>query len=434
MKTHITISALLLSCALLPNNAFAADLGGDCCADLEERVAELEATTVRKGNRKVSLEVSGHVNTGVLYWDDGVEENVYVVDNAQDRSRFRFRGKAKIDGDWQAGFLIELGARAARSDRVTADIDDTNDGIDLRHANWFIESKTYGRLTVGQGSQATDGITQINLAGINHVSRSQVFDWNGNFDIRQGSGTSDVRWRDLAIRENPGEGNRNNLVRYDTPTFAGFTASAAWGEDDVWDVALRYATEFQGFKLAGGIGYGVLTEADGGGTLCIDFDGAECQQFSVNVSVLHTASGLFANFVYGQIEDENRIAAASANFTAARVEDQDEFYWVQAGLQQKWTTLGKSTIYGEYYRGEFGTPTRLNDDGLVRGRQVGGLDISSSEVDMWGFGFNQTIDAAAMDLFIGYRNYEADVTLEDGSTAAGLQDFQAVLAGGIIKF
>ena len=34
--------------------AQAADLGGNCCADLEERVAELEATTVRKGNRKVS--------------------------------------------------------------------------------------------------------------------------------------------------------------------------------------------------------------------------------------------------------------------------------------------------------------------------------------------------------------------------------------------
>ena len=32
-------------------SAQAADLGGDCCADLEERVAELEATTARKGNR-----------------------------------------------------------------------------------------------------------------------------------------------------------------------------------------------------------------------------------------------------------------------------------------------------------------------------------------------------------------------------------------------
>ncbi|HET6925922.1 MAG TPA: hypothetical protein VFI48_03545, partial [Hyphomicrobiaceae bacterium] len=34
-------------------SAKAADLGGDCCADLEERVAELEATTARKGNRKM---------------------------------------------------------------------------------------------------------------------------------------------------------------------------------------------------------------------------------------------------------------------------------------------------------------------------------------------------------------------------------------------
>ena len=49
--------------------AQAADLGGDCCADLEERVAELEATTVRKGNRKVSLEVSGHVNESIVFWD-----------------------------------------------------------------------------------------------------------------------------------------------------------------------------------------------------------------------------------------------------------------------------------------------------------------------------------------------------------------------------
>ncbi|MBN9281890.1 MAG: porin, partial [Hyphomicrobium denitrificans] len=37
----------------------AADLGGDCCADLEQRIAELEATTATKGNRKVSLTISG---------------------------------------------------------------------------------------------------------------------------------------------------------------------------------------------------------------------------------------------------------------------------------------------------------------------------------------------------------------------------------------
>ena len=49
------------------STAKAADLGGDCCADLEERVAELEATTVRKGNRKVSVKLSGQVNRAVIW-------------------------------------------------------------------------------------------------------------------------------------------------------------------------------------------------------------------------------------------------------------------------------------------------------------------------------------------------------------------------------
>ncbi len=42
-----------------PANAADFGVGGDCCADLEERVAELEATTVRKGNKKVSVTISG---------------------------------------------------------------------------------------------------------------------------------------------------------------------------------------------------------------------------------------------------------------------------------------------------------------------------------------------------------------------------------------
>ena len=51
------IAASLLSSGQAITSASAADLGvgGSCCADLEERAAVLEATTVRKGNRKVSL-------------------------------------------------------------------------------------------------------------------------------------------------------------------------------------------------------------------------------------------------------------------------------------------------------------------------------------------------------------------------------------------
>ena len=83
------------------SSAKAADLGGDCCADLEERVAELEATTVRKGNRRVSLTISGQVSTMVQYWRDGNNvdsSDFYVVDNVMSGGTFfQFAGSARIN-------------------------------------------------------------------------------------------------------------------------------------------------------------------------------------------------------------------------------------------------------------------------------------------------------------------------------------------------
>ena len=43
-------------------------------------MAELEATTVRKGNKKVSVTLSGWVVKFGTWWDDGHENNFYVGD------------------------------------------------------------------------------------------------------------------------------------------------------------------------------------------------------------------------------------------------------------------------------------------------------------------------------------------------------------------
>ena len=45
-------------------------------------------------------------------------------------------------------------------------------------------------------------------------------------------------------------GTPENLVRYDSPTFAGFSVSADWGQDTYWDAYARYAGEYNGIKLA----------------------------------------------------------------------------------------------------------------------------------------------------------------------------------------
>ena len=145
----------LVACGFTP--AEAADLGGNCCADLEERIAELEATTARKGNRKVSLTISGWVNEAVFAWDDGRERNVYVGTNGLEQSRFRFTGAAKIMNGWSAGYTLEIGVVGAASNRWDQKIDDgdTSNALTLRKSNWFIKSDDYGQAAVGLNGSAT---------------------------------------------------------------------------------------------------------------------------------------------------------------------------------------------------------------------------------------------------------------------------------------
>src|SRR5262245_10255362 len=113
----VAAAGMLLGAAVTPVKA--ADLGGGCCGDLEGRVAELEATTARKGNRVVSLQVYGQINKALLIFDDGKDSDAFVVDNDTSGSRIGFTGKATIKPGWTAGFLMELDIQDSASDKVT---------------------------------------------------------------------------------------------------------------------------------------------------------------------------------------------------------------------------------------------------------------------------------------------------------------------------
>ena len=452
-------SAIIASAMVVGGvSAQAADLGGNCCADLEERVAELEATTARKGNRKVKLTVSGQVNEAVIFWDDGSETNAYVVSNNSSRTRFRFVGDAKINADWSAGYLLEIGVRYAasnsRSQLSSAAGGDTN-SLDIRHSAWYLDSKTFGRVWVGQTSAATDGITEINLANVIASPADFRDTWAGGYRLRRSGATgqgglSAQSWGSVfsSVTSVVGEGDRNNVVKYVSPTFAGFSFQAAWGEDDMWDVALRYAGEFSGFRLAAGIGYRQINDFNNGDSMggCANLSGTtaqssvDCNNWAGSASIMHVPTGIYVYGAYGQENDNNKNALFGTN-----VKDTNEQWYIQAGIEQNWTGLGKTTIYGEYSSAEFGAALDaggvrtlaatdvLNSAGAAR-------RISSSDVTFWGVGINQSIDAAAMDLYVAYRNASADMKLSATGSSAGavrsnsIDDWQAVMAGAIIRF
>ncbi|WP_439542918.1 porin [Hyphomicrobium sp.] len=392
--------------------AAAADLGGNCCADLEERIAELESTTARKGNRKVSLTISGWVNEAVFAWDDGVENNVYVGTNSLEQSRFRFVGDAKIDGDWSAGYTLEIGVFGADSKAFAQDNTGSKNSLVTRKASWFLKSKTFGKLTVGQDGTATyhllddaDGAATRNYADAEAAAVAL-----GAFKTRSG-GVLGAKWTDFMGGFNnatPGQSGRRNVVRYDTPTFAGFTATAAWGEDDMWDTSLTYKGEVGDFALVGKLGYGESTDPGVNGGQCAVGNG-DCQWWGAAGTIMHNPTGLYVYAGY---------AETHIDLTAAQVGADDEAttWFVQGGLEKKFFPIGKTTLFGEF---------RRDDVGLSKA-------ATGSELDFWAAGVVQNVENAAMDLYVIYRNASGEATT--GGVKANLDDLDMVIAGAKIQF
>jgi hypothetical protein len=133
-----------------------------------------------------------------------------------------------------------------------------------------------------------------------------------------------------------------------------------------------------------------------------------------------------------QQDDGLADVAAYQGAGAANLDDEDSFWSIQAGIEKKWWSLGKTTVYGEYY----------DYTGGSLDRTLFGAQVIDSAVEMYGVGFAQGVDAAALTLYLTYRHVEPQATTAVlvGGIASGaitdvaLEDYDFVTAGGIIKF
>lgn len=463
-------SAILFSGSVLvavPLVANAADLGGDCCADLEERIAELEATTVRSGNRTVTLNISGQINQAILLWDDGEDRDSYVVTNSNSNDRLRFDGSARISSDLRAGYFMEFNFgldSSARADQLQAGFG--TDEPRLRQNLWYFDSKKFGALTMGYGSPSTDDIIAYNLGGIgaavsanapliggNFFTRDATIDgFDGRNDLAAGN-TISLRWRRFFDRlDTP----RANMVRYDTPVLHGFSASASWGEDDYWDVALRYARDAGDFKVVMGIGYFTDgTESNDtlgwprGGDIEPNARDSETREFKGSASVMHVPTGLFLTGAYLHREfsgndlgvqtfacfGSNDAAAVRTQGFACGNRPDFDYYWLSGGIRRNFSSIGHTSIYGEYARSQDAV-TGLNVS--LASAAGGDIDyVTESTAEIWGLGLVQQIRAAQMDVYFSYRHLQADVQGVESSGAAidaAIEDADMFMTGSRIRF
>ena len=399
--------------------ARAAGLGGDCCADLEERISGLEATTVRKAGR-VSLTISGYVARQVMSWDDGVEANAYNDDiGPTQATNFRVGGEAKIVPGWVAGYLIRIQDLTSNTMLLNQFRDNDNQGLNTQMSNWYLASKDYGKLTVGKQALASKSAAMFtDLSGTQIIANYVLFD-GGGFFLRQDGQLRSLRWGDLGYcysQARPWGGDCDGIVmsgvRYDSPSFRGLSVSTSFGEDDDKEIAGRYAGEIGGFKIALGAGYSVNTDSNKQARVSFDKDSAF---FQLGGYIEHLATGLFLHADYGNEDNHDTVI-----FSGLTEPDSHQWY-VKPGVRRKWTSLGTTILYGEYtvYIDQIG-PAALN------------AGVTSSEFTRWGLGVAQEIDKAAMTVWLKYRQHDGE--LRGGPLAGDLDAFRYISAGGLIYF
>lgn len=349
-----------------------------------EKLPSLQ-NVVKPGSDKVDVQLYGQVNRGVMYADDGNDSDFYQVDNDNSSTRLGIKAKTKTGGDLEAGAWFEVQFESNSTNDISQ-ISGSVGGNSFteRHLDFFLESKRFGKLSVGQGNTASNETSEVDLSGTSLVGYSDVELIAGSmlfFD----KNTSSLSGTTVGSVVNNMDGlSRKDRLRYDTPELFGFTLAGSAVENNAEDIALWYNNKFPGFKLSGAVAY-----ANPGST-SVD------NQLNGSVSIL-LSGGFNATF------------AAGNQYMRASGRDDATFYYGKVGLVRSYFDIGPTALSVDY--------GRYND-----------VARNGDEADAFGCQFVQNLTEWRTELYLGYRNFSLDRTGED------FEDINVVLGGGRIRF
>ena len=174
--------------------------------------------------------ISGHVNRALFIADGdrydatgALREGTRsaVGNNGSSSTRIRATGSSEIlDGAGSAGINLEYEEGGSVPPSTPGGYPGT--GLTLRHANvWY--SGAFGKVTIGQGSEAGDGSAYSDKSGVFGVNHGQGgnpgTDATGNPRVTGYWGSLDA-------------GGRTNNIRYDAPSLGPVTPSISLGNGD----------------------------------------------------------------------------------------------------------------------------------------------------------------------------------------------------------
>jgi predicted porin len=327
----------------------------------------------------LEVKLSGQINRAIMWAGNGNDDQLFHVDNDNSSTRFRLVGSEKVSQQVEVGVVWESQFESNSSSDV--DIGQNDDGTsaftERKLEAWF--GGQFGKVWIGQGDGAANGTSEVDLSGTSVIMYSGVNDTAGDINFRNSDNTVIARLGDT--RSNMDGLSRNDRLRYDSPSFAGATVSTSITNGDAWELAGRWAGEFEGLgKLAAAVG---LADNDERGT---DF-----KQFGGSISWL-APFGLNVTFAGG--------------FRDLDDSDRDDPMNLYTKVGYKWDIHAVAA--------EFGQTNDLAEDG-DESRNVGVAYV----VTPW----------SGVDFYATVRTYELERNDE-----SGIDDISQFMVGTRVKF
>jgi len=327
-----------------------------------------------ENNSGGSIELYGQFNPALISVDDGQDTDTRVLDNDLSNSRVGLRLMQPYgSNEFTFRFETALGLpNSSEWNQLGTDFSGWT-REDLRHIDFALKGG-WGQFSAGQGSMVSDGAAEVDLSYVGTALYSFTNDENSGFFYRGTDGDlSDITVGDSASNF---DGARRGRVRYDTPSFSGFSAGIAYGQnilsssddDDYFDIGVRYETTFTGgVEFAAALAYAVRSRDDNSGD----------RKDTIGSASVLLPSGFGFTFAAGTRDDES--AGAS----------DPNFWYGKLSYEGDWVSWGKTGIGIDYYDG-----SDFNSDG--------------SSTKSWGIALVQKIDAINTDAYLKFRSHDFD--------------------------
>lgn len=282
----------------------------------------------------VSAKLSGQINMAGMLSDDGYSRDLFFVTNSNSNNRLKLTTTVQPTDDFSVGSIIEFGFKVNSGSSVSQTNKSGSSSTDFRKFDIVFNWKKLGKVSLGKGDTASNESAESDLSGTDVASYSSLDENGASLYFRK---TNEVKGS--LYTSNPTIGDvfesldglsRKTRVRYDTPTFYGFSLATSYMTDYIYDFALHYLNTFPWFKIQGAVAYtsSHASISSATGTM-------KGRQIDGSVSVL-----LNSGF---------NVSYAAGRFWTGTTGRQDPFFhFVKLGYIAKWFAMGSTALSVNY--------------------------------------------------------------------------------------